>query len=934
MASPPTLESRQKQQEILCKIVLRRCIRRWASKSAQERNYVAENLEQLFYGSSSLSSSSLTASPSAPRRITRRPNAQEIKTCVLYSVCPCFPPSCDALRAEIWQVLLDVSKRSQLGAAAYEQHLERTLQRVGKLPRDALLCRECRDVATSMPEPMGAAARDKVQQELEVLLMWFLTTKSVAYVTGMARVVASFVGLQMPLPTVYDCFYQFCATFVPHFVVADTGSATDSTASLSGGPLSSSRRSSNASGDETGTAGPLRAHERSGSVDSTSSIGEERIRCVDDEETQTLNRERQQLVDQLLSYHAPHLAHCLNQWCGNEWSEAGKLIAADFLIGHLYQVVSPSAFVYVIDQYLLTGDSLFGLFIVTAAIIARQDVLLSCESTEEVQTQIRATFDAKAFADEENVRYVCLLASRLRSKTPKTYMCSQREATVDMRCSSRQAIEIAFGSEAGVVAEKMRSMFRNRSTSAPSSGGLSAPSSSDRKSATEAAVDMSQWAMKESRSIAGKIFWYHTKTGKTQWEHPAEKHDPPSAYFALPISVKEVGAQLIGGSEKAGDHQQDLGSSNIRFFVVDCRGLRSSGDLKSGRIPVAYTLDPSVFDSPELLAKSMEAFDPMKSQVHVVLVGHGVGIPPELVSSEDVKTSIRDAVRLDVDCLNQAALFFQKRGFRFVSTLDGGYSSWHAFMRDRAGSSPQELLDHVTDQCVYCRYDTILRTGEDPLKKIPKQKKSRRKKTMPTMTSMPVNGGDGDASITSTSESTLSNSGSSGRSSARSGRRQLSISRKSITSMRSKLAEVSIPKKWGWRRRSSGTANNQNDSGSSSEAATAEDGGSDHGSITDDLEQKFDEATHEMLRAALEEPDYLDMNGADTDASQDAKFEGVFTIDYSDDEIEDKAKEKGKGQVANDRDLHGDTDVSNDVEPEAIASSGATSGAGALAATP
>ncbi|RLN71846.1 hypothetical protein BBJ28_00016441, partial [Nothophytophthora sp. Chile5] len=351
-------------------------------------------------------------------------------------------------------------------------------------------------------------------------------------------------------------------------------------------------------------------------------------------------------------------------------------------------------------------------------------------------------------------------------------------------------------------------------------------------------------------------------------------------------------------------------------FVVDCRGLRSSEDLKSGRIPVAYTLDPSVFDSPELIAKSMEAFNPMKSQVHVVLVGHGVGIPPQLVTSDEVKTSIRDAVRLDTACLNQAALFFQKRGFRFVSTLDGGYSSWHAFMRDRAGSSPEELLNHVQDECVYCRYDTILRTGEDPFKRMAKQKKTRRKKSaMPTTTSMPVNGGEGDASIISTSSlnranssSTGSNGGGSGPASL--GRRQLSLSRSSITSMRSKLAEVSIPKKWQWRRRSSGPNNGsqQNDSGSSSETATAEDGGSDHGSsTTDDLEEKHDEKAHEMLRAALEEPEDQSVEdgsaAADADASskeRNKSFVGVFTIDYSDDEEENDASEDAAAKDGDD----------------------------------
>jgi hypothetical protein len=875
-------------------------MRVWASKASQERNNLAENLLQLF----SSGSSSSTATSAASRPITRRPGVEEVKNCVLTSVYPCLPPQCDALRGEIWQVLLNVYRRNQHGSAA--QEFDRMLQRLGKLPRDPLLCEECTEVAEIL-EPKDAKAREQVQQQLEVLLMWFLTTKSVAYSTGMARVVAPFFLLQMPLPTIYDCFYQYCAHFLPHFVVADSLFAD----SLGGGaPLSgglTGNRGSNSSMEEAYAPGAL---QRSSSMDSTSSLAEESKRRADEEEAQALRRERQQLVDQLLSYHAPQLAHCLNQWCGNEWSVAGELFAADFLLGHLYQVIPPAAFVYVMDQYLLTGDSLFGLFFVIAALSQREEVLTACGSTQQVQEQIRATFDLKAFEDEENVRFLCLSASRLRSKTPKTYKCSQREATPDIRCSSRQAIEVAYGSGAGMAAKKVRAQSSTSSMNGPPSGGLSAPSSLDRKSTAEAAVDMSQWVMKESRSIAGKIFWYHTQTGKTQWEHPAEKHDPPSAYFALPISVEEVGAQLMGG-DKPSDQQQ-AGTASLRFFVVDCRGLRSSEDLKSGRIPVAYTLDPSVFDSPEMIAKSMEAFNPMKSQVHVVLVGHGVGIPPELVTSEDVKTSIRDAVRLDTDCLNQAALFFQKRGFRFVSTLDGGYSSWHAFMRDRAGSSPQELLNHVAGECVYCRYDTILRTGEDPHKKKAKPK-PRRKKAMPTTTSMPVNGGEGDASIVSTSELNRANSNSVESSSARPSliRPQLSLSRNSISNMRSKLSEVSIPKKWGWRRRSSGAASShQNDSGSSSETATAEDGGSDHGSSTD-LEEKHDEATHEMLRAALEEPEVV--SGEAAGAAKDPKFVGVFTIDYSDDEDEDNNAEEAKA------DAEPAVDAAKSAEHEAVA---------------
>ncbi|KAE8986296.1 hypothetical protein PR002_g22394, partial [Phytophthora rubi] len=502
MASPP--DAAPKPQEALRRILTRQAMRLWASKAAQERAHLAERLLQLFSSSGQTADAS-TAADLAARPITRRPGVEEVKGCVLSSVYPCLPPQCDALRGEIWQVLLNVYRRNQHGSAA--QEFDRMLQRLGKLPRDPLLCDECGDVAEIL-EPTDAKARERVQQELEVLLMWFLTTKSVAYSTGMARVVAPFFLLKMPLPTIYDCFYQYCAHFLPHFVVADSLFAD--------APGLGSNRGSSSSMDEAYAASRSSGLQRSSSMDSTSSLAEESKRRADEEEAQALRRERQQLVEQLLSYHAPQLAHLLNQWCGNEWSVAGKLFAA-FLLGHLYQVVPPAAFVHVMDQYLLTGDSLFGIFFVIAALIQREDELTSCGSTEQVQEQIRTTFAATAFEDQENVRFLCLLASRLRSKTPKTYKCSQREATAEIRCSSREAIEIAYGSGAGMAAKMVRAQSNNGSLSGPpSSGSLSGPPSSDRKSTAEAAVDMSQWVMKESRSIAGKIFWYHTQTGKTQ----------------------------------------------------------------------------------------------------------------------------------------------------------------------------------------------------------------------------------------------------------------------------------------------------------------------------------------------------------------------------------------------------------------------------------
>ncbi|TMW64666.1 hypothetical protein Poli38472_011546 [Pythium oligandrum] len=828
------------RKHALRKVLLRQKLRLWASKARQERAEFAEGLVQLFT-SSALSSAASTASENglslANRPITRRPGVEEVRNCILASEYPCVPPECAALRGEIWQVLLNVYKRNQHGAAA--QEFERMIMRLSKLPRDPQLVEECEAVSRLLCEE-DEEKRARVQNELEILLVWFLTTKSVTYVSGMARVVAVFFSLGLPLPTVYDCFYQYCASFLPHFV---NNTATTTTYT---GVTSGMTKLSTTDGSE---------YESTQHEDSESTLLED-VADPREEEDKRKRRNRQQLVEQLLSYHDPQLAHFLNQWCPNGWSEPGDLVPQQLFFGELYTVVAPKAFVYVMDQLLLTSDSMFSVFLLIAVLIGSRDELLALRSGADVITKVKELFQTQV-NDPSRMQFFSMFASGLRNRTPKTYQCAQEEAK-DTFCASRRATDMAFDESAA------------RS-----------------KNATKDDVDMSEWQKRESRSFAGKVFWYHLPTGRTQWEHPAEEFEPAPASFALPVGVEEVARQVMGEKRSTGSSNSSSDRSGPRFFVVDLRGIRSSEDLKSGRIPAAYTLDPSVFDSPELIERSMAALNPMKSCVHIVLVGNGVGLPPDLIKNEEMKTSIRDAVRHDTDGINRAALFFQKRGFRYISCLDGGYSSWHAFMRDDPSCSPNELLAHVEDECHYCRYDTILRTGEDPLKKKKTTKTRRKKAPMPTTTTMLVNGGEGDSSIVSTNAAAQPNPPATSRRSLTS---SLSLSRPSLTngmnmgslssmnmstisSMRSKLSDVKMPK-LSWRR-----ANTSNQNDSSSETATAEDGGSDRGSSTaDEMESRPLESEDDAESAVA--------SGAISPKIEEKAFVGVFTIDYSDDEDE------------------------------------------------
>jgi rhodanese-related sulfurtransferase len=462
------------------------------------------------------------------------------------------------------------------------------------------------------------------------------------------------------------------------------------------------------------------------------------------------------------------------------------------------------------------------------------------------------------------------MAAKLRQLTPRTYQCGLDSFAP--KSSTRQVTDIAFQPEQKKLKED---------------------------------VDMSEWLRKESRSMAGKIFWYHTASGKTQWEHPAEGITPPPMSFALPISIEEV-ASMSNGS-----------SSSIHYFIVDCRGLRSSEELKCGRIPAAYTLDPSVFDSPDLIAKNLQAFEPIKNETHIVLVGDGIAMPLCLVEpSEDFKIKVRDAVRADRDRINQATLFFQKQGFKYVSILDGGFASWHAYMRDTPGQNPSELLGHDGEVCNYCRYDIWLQTGEDPLKNGPSSsggsvtggffQRRKKKISMPATTSLPVNGGEGSDCIISTStlsrdRSSSGSISSSSRASAElddlfgmSSSNQMDGTRPSFSGATSSLSlavstsvrrsinslprgsmktlKLKVSSKWSntfhWPRKNSSTSATQScfegEDNNSSEKTQEENG---------EENQVEETSTKEEPQQKQEVP---------------KPFIGVFTIDYSDDEEEEE----------------------------------------------
>jgi hypothetical protein len=82
---------------------------------------------------------------------------------------------------------------------------------------------------------------------------------------------------------------------------------------------------------------------------------------------------------------------------------------------------------------------------------------------------------------------------------------------------------------------------------------------------------------------------------------------------------------------------------------------------------------------PEKLQKSEEQFESLRGAVHIVILGSGFSAIPKLYNQK-LSPELQEAMTQDDSRTNICALFFFKKGFPFVSILDGGFAAAHSWL--------------------------------------------------------------------------------------------------------------------------------------------------------------------------------------------------------------------------------------------------------------
>jgi len=143
---------------------------------------------------------------------------------------------------------------------------------------------------------------------------------------------------------------------------------------------------------------------------------------------------------------------------------------------------------------------------------------------------------------------------------------------------------------------------------------------------------------------------------------------------AVNVKASEILPIVCGGKTLKSSIETQ---STLKYYLVDSRPEEIA--TLQGRFPTSAQLSPEELMDPDSMHQKIEMFESLRGAVHICIMGEGFS---SFHSLYDHPLSENELSLLDDDesRTNICALFFIKRGFPFVSILDGGFAAAHAWL--------------------------------------------------------------------------------------------------------------------------------------------------------------------------------------------------------------------------------------------------------------
>jgi hypothetical protein len=150
-----------------------------------------------------------------------------------------------------------------------------------------------------------------------------------------------------------------------------------------------------------------------------------------------------------------------------------------------------------------------------------------------------------------------------------------------------------------------------------------------------------------------------------------------SAEEVLPIVCWSKEAAAARGVDHRRRNVKSRKQRALKFYLIDCRSDEAAQE--QGKFPTAFRLSPETLQDPEKLQEHEDTFESFRGAVHLAIMGEGFNAIPGLYSQK-LSPKLQELMEQDESRTNLCALFFQKRGFCFVSLLSGGFCAAHSWL--------------------------------------------------------------------------------------------------------------------------------------------------------------------------------------------------------------------------------------------------------------
>mmetsp|Transcript_13278 Transcript_13278/g.19526 ORF Transcript_13278/g.19526 Transcript_13278/m.19526 type:complete len:1125 (-) Transcript_13278:1010-4384(-) len=193
---------------------------------------------------------------------------------------------------------------------------------------------------------------------------------------------------------------------------------------------------------------------------------------------------------------------------------------------------------------------------------------------------------------------------------------------------------------------------------------------------------------------------------KTDVEAAKEQHE-----VTVRVRAKEILPVICWSTES--DSLKKASSrpcNSLKYYLLDSRPEETARE--QGRFPTALSLSPEALLDPDRMKEQEDFFESLRGAAHIVVMGEGFSAVQHLYGQK-MNPSLLQLTEEDNSRVNLCALFFVKRGFPFVSILDGGFCGAHAWLSrygvKRNLHPSTVLIDYDMDESMFGKLEKAYR---------------------------------------------------------------------------------------------------------------------------------------------------------------------------------------------------------------------------------